>query len=94
VRAIANDYNVVVLDRDLPGMHGDDICAELVTVGRRSRVLMLTAAASMEDLVDGLGLGPTTISRSRSTSRCSLPASVRSPVVPSAPSHRCCEAVT
>jgi DNA-binding response OmpR family regulator len=56
-RAVANDYDVVVLDRDLPGMHGDDICAELVTVGCRSRVLMLTAAASMDDLVDGLALG-------------------------------------
>jgi DNA-binding response OmpR family regulator len=56
-RALANDYDVIVLDRDLPGIHGDEICAELVTAGRRSRVLMLTAAATSEDLVDGLGLG-------------------------------------
>ncbi|MDX6216702.1 MAG: hypothetical protein QOG99_2286 [Frankiales bacterium] len=56
-RALVNDYDVIVLDRDLPGMHGDDICAELVASGCRSRVLMLTAAASVEDLVDGLGLG-------------------------------------
>ena len=56
-RALTNDYDVIVLDRDLPGMHGDDVCAELVATGCRSRVLMLTAAAATEDLVDGLGLG-------------------------------------
>ena len=56
-RALDNHYDVVVLDRDLPGIHGDDICAELVSAGCRSRVLMLTAAATSEDLVDGLGLG-------------------------------------
>ena len=56
-RALVTDYDVIVLDRDLPGMHGDDVCAELVKAHRRSRVLMLTAAASTEDLVDGLGLG-------------------------------------
>ncbi|MPZ71212.1 MAG: response regulator [Actinobacteria bacterium] len=56
-RALINDYDVIVLDRDLPGMHGDEICAELVAAGCRSRVLMLTAAGAMEDLVDGLGLG-------------------------------------
>jgi DNA-binding response OmpR family regulator len=55
--AVTNDYDVIVLDRDLPGMHGDDICAELVAAGCRSRVLMLTAAATVDDLVDGLGLG-------------------------------------
>ena len=56
-RALLNDYDVVVLDRDLPGLHGDEVCAELVAAGCRSRVLMLTAAAATEDLVDGLGLG-------------------------------------
>src|SRR5262250_2420810 len=56
-RALLNDYDVVVLDRDLPGLHGDEVCAELVAAGCRSRVLMLTAAAAMEDLVDGLGIG-------------------------------------
>ncbi len=56
-RALVNDYDVIVLDRDLPGMHGDDVCAELITARRRSRMLMLTAAASMDDLVDGLGIG-------------------------------------
>jgi DNA-binding response OmpR family regulator len=56
-QALANDYDVVVLDRDLPGLHGDDVCTELIAAGCRSRVLMLTAAASTDDLVDGLGLG-------------------------------------
>jgi DNA-binding response OmpR family regulator len=56
-RAMVYDYDVIVLDRDLPGMHGDEICAELIAAGRRSRVLMLTAAAAMQDQVDGLSLG-------------------------------------
>ncbi|QFZ17858.1 response regulator transcription factor [Saccharothrix syringae] len=56
-RALCTDYDVVVLDRDLPGTHGDDVCAELIAAGCRSRILMLTAAATTEDLVDGLGLG-------------------------------------
>jgi DNA-binding response OmpR family regulator len=55
--ALDNDYDVIVLDRDLPGIHGDDICANLVASGCRGRVLMLTAAASSADLVDGLGIG-------------------------------------
>lgn len=56
-RAVDNDYDVIVLDRDLPGVHGDRVCAELVADGCRSRILMLTAAATNDDLVDGLGLG-------------------------------------
>jgi DNA-binding response OmpR family regulator len=56
-RALVNDYDVIVLDRDLPGLHGDQICAKLAAAGGRARVLMLTAAAAIEDLVDGLGLG-------------------------------------
>jgi DNA-binding response OmpR family regulator len=56
-RALLHDYDVIVLDRDLPGMHGDEVCAKLVAAQCRSRVLMLTAAAGMDDLVDGLGLG-------------------------------------
>ena len=57
VHARDNDYDVIVLDRDLPGIHGDEICAALVGAGCRSRVLMLTAAATSANLVDGLGLG-------------------------------------
>jgi DNA-binding response OmpR family regulator len=56
-RALYNDYDVIVLDRDLPGMHGDAICAELVAAGARSRILMLTAAAESKDMVEGLNLG-------------------------------------
>ncbi|MBO0784510.1 MAG: response regulator, partial [Actinobacteria bacterium] len=56
-RALTGDYDVIVLDRDLPGMHGDQVCAALLAAGCRSRVLMLTAAAANEDLVEGLGLG-------------------------------------
>jgi DNA-binding response OmpR family regulator len=56
-RALVNDYDVIVLDRDLPGLHGDQVCAELLAAKCRSRVLMLTAAAEPADLVEGLGLG-------------------------------------
>ncbi len=55
--ARVNDYDVIVLDRDLPGMHGDELCAKLVRDECRSRVLMLTAAGMVDDLVDGLALG-------------------------------------
>lgn len=56
-RALSTDYDVIVLDRDLPGVHGDEVCAELVRVGATSRVIMLTAADTTDDLVDGLALG-------------------------------------
>jgi DNA-binding response OmpR family regulator len=56
-RALVNDYDVILLDRDLPGLHGDQVCAEIVGSGVRSRVLMLTAAATIDDRVDGLGRG-------------------------------------
>src|SRR3954452_17740609 len=50
-------YDVIVLDRDLPGVHGDDICRELAAGGADSRILMLTAASTVHDRVEGLGLG-------------------------------------
>jgi DNA-binding response OmpR family regulator len=56
-RASITGYDVIVLDRDLPGRPGDEVCAALVEAGGRSRVLMLTAAAAVEDRVDGLALG-------------------------------------
>jgi DNA-binding response OmpR family regulator len=56
-RAVANGYDVVVLDRDLPLMHGDEVCARMIEQGGRSRVLMLTASSTIEDRVDGLSLG-------------------------------------
>lgn len=49
------DYDVVVLDRDLPVVHGDQVCKSLA--GKRARILMLTAAAEVDDRVDGLELG-------------------------------------
>ena len=55
--AVQDSYDVVVLDRDLPALHGDDVCRELVAAGSRARVLMLTAADTIESRVDGLGLG-------------------------------------
>jgi DNA-binding response OmpR family regulator len=56
-RALLNEYEVVVLDRDLPRLHGDEVCRGIIAGECRSRVLMLTAAASNEDLVEGLGFG-------------------------------------
>lgn len=56
-RATVNEYDVVVLDRDLPLLSGDDVCSTLVEQGVEARVLMLTAAASISQRVDGLGLG-------------------------------------
>ena len=53
----ANVYDVVVLDRDLPGVHGDDVCRSLVADRSQTRVLMLTAARSVRERVEGLGLG-------------------------------------
>jgi DNA-binding response OmpR family regulator len=50
-------YDVVVLDRDLPGVPGDRICADLVASGALTRVLMLTASGSVADRVEGLQLG-------------------------------------
>jgi DNA-binding response OmpR family regulator len=55
--ATRESYDVIVLDRDLPKLHGDDVCKELVAKGSRSRVLMLTAADTIENRVDGLNLG-------------------------------------
>jgi DNA-binding response OmpR family regulator len=56
-RLAATRYDVVVLDRDLPGVSGDDICRRLANDRAGTRVLMLTAAGTIEDRVDGLSLG-------------------------------------
>ncbi len=56
-QAAVYDYDVIVLDRDLPKLHGDRVCELLVTGGARARVLMLTASAGIEDRVAGLSLG-------------------------------------
>jgi DNA-binding response OmpR family regulator len=52
-----NRYDVVVLDRDLPNVHGDQVCRALVDQGSETRVLMLTAASTIRDRVEGLELG-------------------------------------
>jgi DNA-binding response OmpR family regulator len=54
---LQDSYDVVVLDRDLPLLHGDEVCRALIAAGVRARVLMLTAADAVESRVDGLGLG-------------------------------------
>jgi DNA-binding response OmpR family regulator len=56
-RTAVIDYDVVVLDRDLPKVHGDEIVGSLVASGRRMRVLMLTASGTVADRVEGLSLG-------------------------------------
>jgi DNA-binding response OmpR family regulator len=52
-----NDYDVVILDRDLPVVHGDDVCRSLAGSGATVRILMLTAAGDLSDRVAGLNLG-------------------------------------
>jgi DNA-binding response OmpR family regulator len=53
----STDYDVVVLDRDLPAIHGDRVCRELVRGTSPARILMLTAATGVVDRIDGLELG-------------------------------------
>lgn len=81
--AIANPYDVIVLDRDLPRIHGDDLCRELA--GGTTRILMLTASGAIDDRVEGLNLGaddylpkpfafPELVARIRALSRRAGPA--------------------
>jgi DNA-binding response OmpR family regulator len=56
-RLSVNDYDVVVLDRDLPIISGDQVCTTLVEAGVDARILMLTAATAVAQRVAGLGLG-------------------------------------
>ena len=56
-RVTVHRYDVVILDRDLPKVHGDEVCRRIVAAGGETRVLMLTAAAGIRDRVDGLDLG-------------------------------------
>lgn len=51
------DYDVVLLDRDIPVVHGDDVCRQAAAAGSRARILMLTASGTLDDRVEGLGLG-------------------------------------
>ncbi|WP_119731252.1 response regulator transcription factor [Thermomonospora amylolytica] len=56
-RTSVNEYDVVVLDRDLPRVHGDDVCRQLVGERYPARILMLTAAGELDDRVEGLSIG-------------------------------------
>ena len=56
-RLAVNDYDVIVLDRDLPLVSGDEVCRTLVESGAQTRILMLTAATAVKERVAGLGLG-------------------------------------
>jgi DNA-binding response OmpR family regulator len=85
-KATVTRYDVVVLDRDLPGMSGDELCAELTRDGGTTRVIMLTASGTMADKVEGLTLGaddylakpfdfPELVARMRALGRRATPAS-------------------
>ena len=52
-----NHYDVILLDRDLPVVHGDEVCRTLVRERVRARILMLTAAGTVAEKVDGFALG-------------------------------------
>ena len=56
-RAGINDYDVIVLDRDLPKVHGDEVCKQLVAQRYPARIIMLTAAGELDDKVEGLSIG-------------------------------------
>jgi len=84
-RTVEVDYDVVVLDRDLPGVPGDEVCRRLMREPRRTRVLMLTAAGTIADRVQGLTIGaddylpkpfayPELVARIRALGRRSQPA--------------------
>ena len=64
-RLAVNRYDVLVLDRDLPGVHGDDVCRALVADRAQTRVLMLTAAMSVRERVEGLDLGAVAVRAGR-----------------------------
>jgi DNA-binding response OmpR family regulator len=84
-KAAVTRYDVVVLDRDLPGMSGDDLCAQLTQDGGTTRVIMLTASGTLADKVEGLTLGaddylakpfdfPELVARMRALARRATPA--------------------
>ncbi|ETK32215.1 response regulator transcription factor [Microbispora sp. ATCC PTA-5024] len=56
-RATVNDYDVIVLDRDLPEVHGDEVCRRLVAERIPARIIMLTAAGDLRSKVEGLSIG-------------------------------------
>jgi DNA-binding response OmpR family regulator len=56
-KTIATRYDLVVLDRDLPAVHGDEVCRTLIASDEPPRILMLTAAGALDDRVEGLTIG-------------------------------------
>ena len=56
-RAGVVDYDVIVLDRDLPGIHGDEVCRRIVAKAAHTRVLMLTASGRIAERVEGFSIG-------------------------------------
>ncbi|MGW0771973.1 response regulator transcription factor [Streptomyces sp. NPDC002676] len=56
-RTSYTNYDVIVLDRDLPEVHGDEVCRQLVAQRSSSRIIMLTAADDVTEKIDGLSLG-------------------------------------
>src|SRR5664279_3296546 len=56
-KAHVTEYDVIVLDRDLPKVHGDEVCRQLVAMERTPRILMLTASRGIDDVVSGLEIG-------------------------------------
>jgi len=56
-KALVTDYDVVALDRQLPGMHGDEVCRQLIALDNPPRILMLTAAGDVHSRIQGLELG-------------------------------------
>jgi DNA-binding response OmpR family regulator len=56
-KALMTAYDVVILDRDLPRVHGDAVCTTLATAPSQARILLLTASSTVSDRVDGLNLG-------------------------------------
>ena len=56
-KALMTAYDVVILDRDLPRVHGDAVCATLAAAPSPARILLLTASSTVSDRVDGLNLG-------------------------------------
>jgi DNA-binding response OmpR family regulator len=56
-KVAASGYDVVVLDRDLPVVHGDDVCKTIVRDEPATRVIMLTASGALDDRVEGLAIG-------------------------------------